>query len=209
MAHLTRSGFPLTGNALSMHESRSVRRNNVVAYLVNNYQDHPAFVPVAVQVREMMDRGIDVPYTLIDYLIEKENTEAIQSFAAAIRKRHDEQDRQRREGFVYFMRNQDQIKIGYSVDPGARAVALSLRETNVIAVIQAEKQLERHLHEKFSKYRIGSTEWFQDCDEIRGFIDEFGEPFTYKHRSRKNRERVTIEPEQAYTNLLNAIAGRS
>ena len=209
MAHLTRSGFAATGNSLSLHQDRSVRRNNLVAYLVNNYQDHAAFVPVAVQVRDMIDRGIDVSYELIDYLIERENTEAIQSFAAAIRKRHEEQDRQTREGYVYFIHNQDQIKIGYSIDPGARAIQLSLRESNVLAVIQAEMKLEKLLHEKFSAYRIGATEWFEDCEAIRQFIQDYGQPFTYKHKSRKQRERVTVEPKQAYVNLLNAIRGRS
>jgi hypothetical protein len=185
------------------------RRSNAVAYLVNNYLDHAAFSAVALQIKGMLERDIPVSYELIDFLIEQENTEAIASFVTKIRQRRDEQYRQQRDGFVYFIENQNQIKIGYSVDPGARAVSLSLRENNVVAVIEAEKTFEKLLHEKFAAYRIGTTEWFEDCQAIRTFIEDYAEPFTYKHRSRRERERVTIPREQAYQNLLNAIAGRS
>jgi hypothetical protein len=194
-----------------IEETQTTRRNNLVTYLVNNYRDHAAMAHVAVQMRDMMNQGIPVTYELIDFLITQQNDEAIRRMAAAATQKRRNELRANRDGYVYFIGIQGQIKIGYSVDPGARAVSLSLRETNVIAVIQAHPKMERLLHDKFAAHRIGNTEWFNDCTEIRQFIDDYAEPFTHNHRSRKQREtvRAYLAPQDAYQNLLRTIFNRN
>jgi hypothetical protein len=210
MAKPKARGHIMAENPAKMYKDDPVRRNNIVTYLVNNYQDHAAINDVALQIKEMMDMEVDVSYALVDYLIAKNNSEAINSFVRQIRELRREELKADRTNYVYFIGNQNQIKIGISIDPGARAVSLSLRESNVLGVIEAEPKLERILHERFAKHRIGNTEWFEDCSEIRDFIDEFAEPFGYKHRSRKNRQPtpIFVNEKQGYINLMNTIAGR-
>ncbi|MFF4146961.1 GIY-YIG nuclease family protein [Streptomyces sp. NPDC001698] len=71
---------------------------------------------------------------------------------------------------VYFIRHGSRVKIGFTRNLGKRLNALSLRATEVIAVLDGDRDLERALHRYFGPFRIGTTEWFQDAQAIRTYV---------------------------------------
>lgn len=181
-------------------------RDPIVAYIATTYAGDPALSAVALQLRAMSDDGVTLTRELVDHAFRKAEVERLRAW-------HEEQSRKREErntpvkiGYVYFIEAGNRIKIGYSIDPGKRALSLSLRENDVMAVIEGTRTLERSLHAKFGEHRIGSTEWFDDCPEIREYVQQYGERFTKHHRSRKDREKPTGVAE-GYARLARSIAG--
>lgn len=76
---------------------------------------------------------------------------------------------------VYFVRNGDRIKIGYTTGLRGRLGALCLRPDAVLLLLQGGKGLEAALHRYFSAHRIGATEWFRYAEEIEKYIDRKSE----------------------------------
>jgi hypothetical protein len=71
---------------------------------------------------------------------------------------------------VYFVRNGDRIKIGYTTNLRGRLGALCQRPDSVLLLLQGGNGLEAALHRYFSAHRIGSTEWFRYAGEIEKYI---------------------------------------
>jgi hypothetical protein len=67
---------------------------------------------------------------------------------------------------VYFVRNGNRVKIGYTQSLRNRIGRLSLRPKDLVRVEHGGATHERSLHERFAAYRIGDTEWF----ELRGEV---------------------------------------
>ncbi len=178
------------------------RRHSAVDYLVRTYSGSAAFMDVAMEIREMLDDGLTVSNDLIDHLFKTHQRAHLRRFAAPREGEPAPVPRVPLESFVYFIRHGDTVKIGVSTDPGKRAAALSLRESNVLAVLPGDRKLERSLHAKFAAHRIGTTEWFAICPEIIDYIDTYAERFTKHHRSRKGR---TSEVSDPYENLARTI----
>jgi hypothetical protein len=177
----------------------------MVQYLVDNYSGDPCMADVAIEMESMHRQGVQVTPAIIDYLFRTESMNRIRAW----RERHDEAKQVRAskadEGFVYFIRNGDRIKIGYSVDPGSRALSLSLREANVMAVIGGTRKLERALHKRFSHLRVGDTEWFHESPDLLAYVDEYGERFTKHHRSRRKRQVGQSSSHEGYVRLAKAM----
>jgi len=76
---------------------------------------------------------------------------------------------------VYFIGdNAGHIKIGKAVSPIRRLSDLQCgqaRPLTLIATMPGGHAVERRLHRKFKKHRVGG-EWFADCPEIQAFIVE-------------------------------------
>lgn len=76
---------------------------------------------------------------------------------------------------VYFIGdNAGHIKIGKAVSPIRRLSNLQCGHAGplrLIATIPGGHSVERRLHRKFKKHRVGG-EWFADCPEIQAFISE-------------------------------------
>jgi hypothetical protein len=189
-------------------EEPTFHAHRIVEYLASEYGDDPCLLEVSLKVKELMDSGIDVNETHVDKLFRSSQIvqlrQWLQEREAA--KEQAAKNRIKSPGFVYFILHGDQIKIGHSIDPATRAKSLSLRPSDVIAVIEGTQALERSLHKKFSEHRIGNTEWFHDCPEIREHIRTFGQPLTRHHRSRKNVGPVMVE--DAYIRLAQSILGK-
>lgn len=92
-------------------------------------------------------------------------------------------------GYVYFLRVDDLIKIGYSTQPHRR-----LREyppnAEVLAVIPGTKKSEAALHGRFRFALQRGREWFRPADEILEYVKEmvehYGPPgpeYTNRHKA--------------------------
>lgn len=73
---------------------------------------------------------------------------------------------------VYFISDGESIKIGVSVNPQERLLALQTghaRQLSILCTIPGGADEEFHMHAKFRHHRIRG-EWFNDCQEIRDFV---------------------------------------
>jgi hypothetical protein len=71
-------------------------------------------------------------------------------------------------GYIYFLRTEQGIKIGFSEDPGVRIGALKTGMASPIqglVVMPGTMKMERELHRMFAIHRK-SGEWFREAPEI-------------------------------------------
>src|SRR5690348_15631784 len=73
---------------------------------------------------------------------------------------------------VYFVRNGDRVKIGYTTNLRGRLDALCLRAEAVLLLLEGGKDLESALHRYFAGHRVPNTEWFRYTGEIKTYISE-------------------------------------
>ena len=87
------------------------------------------------------------------------------------------------EGKIYFIQQQDAVKIGFSKNPWARLAQLKVGMPYVATLlfhVVATKSQEQATHELFKKHRL-EGEWFSICPEILAYIrncEETGELLT-------------------------------
>ncbi len=77
-----------------------------------------------------------------------------------------------RPSLVYFLRYQDRIKVGFTVDIVKRLKSFRLTlvgETELIGTINGGKTRERQVHAKLASFHI-EGEWFRDCAAVRTAI---------------------------------------
>lgn len=84
-------------------------------------------------------------------------------------------------GVVYYIaRGGNRIKIGTTINLGARLRALYSVPEDLLAVEPGGADTERQRHEQFSHIRHQKTELFDDCKELRDWIEQVkathGEP---------------------------------
>lgn len=72
-----------------------------------------------------------------------------------------------RTAFVYFMRRERLIKIGYSTDPVARATGLN---AELLAAVPGDWALEKQMHSQFAHLRR-TGEWFEPGEDLIGYIN--------------------------------------
>lgn len=77
----------------------------------------------------------------------------------------------RHEPVVYFLRNSERVKIGYTTNLFERITALSLRRSDVLLLVDGGRRMETDMHRRFHGYRIAGTEWFALKGELRTFIE--------------------------------------
>lgn len=182
---------------------------------IDYYQALPAMYGTTVATTLAAMSVHRVPFTpeLLDYLEAKAIRDLRRTMQMGEDKRERYSEARRRaaeDSWVYFIQHDGKVKIGVSINVAARAVSLSLRWTDVVAVIKGDRKLERALHKRFAAYRVGDTEWFDYCDTIREYIDHYAEPFSAQHPAYIKpapTERSSLTPEVAYRNLANAASG--
>ena len=77
------------------------------------------------------------------------------------------------QGYVYFLRVGERVKIGFSIDPFTRATELRTAISEPIiclAAIRATQKCERRVHELFSEYRL-EGEWFVYGRKLARFLE--------------------------------------
>ena len=75
-------------------------------------------------------------------------------------------------GYVYFIRCQDRVKIGFSKDPHKRLTKINADAPypcELIGAADAALHAEDEIHRQFSSARVHS-EWFSFTDEIARFV---------------------------------------
>lgn len=79
-------------------------------------------------------------------------------------------EQEREFGAVYFITTGGRIKIGYSADP-ERRLAQYPPDMEILHVIAGTKKDERSYHRKCAAYLRDGREWFEDCPELRAWIE--------------------------------------
>lgn len=88
--------------------------------------------------------------------------------------------------FVYFLRQEEFVKIGFTMDPLSRQSGLQVgspKVHNLIALIEGGKDLEKHLHDLFKdSWEIG--DWFKITPKITEWLTEhLGQLLTIEEES--------------------------
>ena len=137
---------------------------------------------------------------MVEYIFEKQTTEqAVRlSEMRGARERYEvakAELRQDRDGFVYYLRVGERIKIGYSVDVKRR-----MRDyppgSELLAVEPGDRELETKRHQQFAGSRTDGREWFRPTADIFELVHEIvsvhGEPKRFAHHYRRNTEPVKV-----------------
>lgn len=78
--------------------------------------------------------------------------------------------------YVYFILNNDKVKIGYTKNVKRRLKQLQTANGDnliLLGYIEGDKEVEHQLHQKFDTYRIRENgEWFIASEAIINFINE-------------------------------------
>lgn len=74
------------------------------------------------------------------------------------------------EPLVYFIRNGARVKIGWTTNLKARLSALSLPAGAAALTVPGGPDVEKAMHARFAKFRVGRTEWFEGAPELEAFI---------------------------------------
>jgi len=81
--------------------------------------------------------------------------------------------------WVYFVRTDGLVKIGYTSDPGSRLKAYP-PSAEVLVVMPGNRWLETQLHRKFATYLARGREWFTESDKLHEYIEQqienYGQP---------------------------------
>jgi hypothetical protein len=103
--------------------------------------------------------------------------------------------RQDREGFVYYLRVGERLKIGYSVDVKRRMRAYP-PGSDLLAVEPGDRALETQRHRQFAGSRTDGREWFRPTPDILDLVGEivgtYGEPRRFAHHYRRNQQPVQV-----------------
>jgi hypothetical protein len=77
------------------------------------------------------------------------------------------------DGYVYAIKRDDRVKIGWSMNPTRRAAELRCGE--LVGCVKATPAQERELHLLLSRYRI-EGEWFHWCKAVEKLCSMLGPP---------------------------------
>lgn len=77
----------------------------------------------------------------------------------------------RHEPLVYFIRNGNRVKIGYTTNLAARVAALTLTLRFVVLTLDGGRDLETIMHRRFAAERLEGTEWFVYSRRLREYIE--------------------------------------
>ncbi|MET8826071.1 GIY-YIG nuclease family protein [Streptomyces sp. NPDC004610] len=98
------------------------------------------------------------------------------------------------EDVVYFILNGNRVKIGTTTNLRNRVRALALKPRNVVACVPGDRRHEDEMHARFSKLRIGGTEWFSFEGPVIDAVNEW-------------HARAMVLRRHASANLFEASSG--
>ena len=76
------------------------------------------------------------------------------------------------DGYVYFIKTQNRVKIGYSLNPFTREREIQTGSSEpvfLVALIEGTLQTEKSLHKRFAQHRL-QGEWLSCVPEIEDYI---------------------------------------
>lgn len=163
----------------------SARMEPMIDYFMERYYGLSGSHDALMELGQMVRAGVKLTQEIVDHVAKKNNIDTFKAWVDRNTPPKQTPAKPKSTSWVYFIRVGDRVKIGTSVNPAQRAVSLSLRVNNVLAVMEGGRKLEKSLHVKFAEHRIEDTEWFAWCDPIATFIDSCADPFTRDHRAYK------------------------
>lgn len=96
----------------------------------------------------------------------------------------------REPGFVYYIRMDDLIKIGYAKDVARRMRAYP-PSAELLAVHPGTPELERQMHDQFKAFLRRGREWFAPHEQVMTHIatvrDKFGDPKPFAYQYTKSK----------------------
>jgi hypothetical protein len=109
------------------------------------------------------------------------------------------------EGWIYYVRQGELIKIGYTSNLAKRLQ--SYAPTGVLlAVHPGTRATEKEMHQKFAASLDQGREWFRPRPELLRHIEEtrkqFGSPDAHQPRLRKHRRAGEEQPKDRYVTRL-------
>ncbi len=167
---------------------------------------------VMKEAARMTSHGVPLTVELVAYLecMAIRAAGRLEQAAVSDRSRREEvQERKRTLSWVYFLRHDDKVKIGVSMDPVARALQLSHRPSDIVGVVQGNERLERSLHARFASDRDGNTEWFTWTTQIADYVAQYADAFTPQHQAycKPSPAPSPRKSRSGYDGLLRAITG--
>lgn len=102
-----------------------------------------------------------------------------------------------RDGFVYYIRVGERIKVGYSGDVKQRMRKYPPGST-LLAVEPGDRDVETQRHRQFAGSRSDGREWFRPTPDLMELIDELvsvhGDPRRFAHHYRRNEQPLRVRP---------------
>lgn len=203
-----RRGKPIGASLMPKPDDLDVIHDPVLRYFIGTWQGCYGFEETFDELYVMRRSGVVLTIEIVDYLMYKHSRDDLNIAIFKERQEAARVERESAESFVYFILNGDRVKIGTSRDPEARALALSLRRSNIIGVISGGQRFEHSLHIRFAAHRIENTEWFHWTPEIQDYVRSHAQKFTKHHRSITTKPPARLTPEQGYARLADALRPR-
>lgn len=100
----------------------------------------------------------------------------------------------RHEPVVYFVLNGTRIKIGYTTNVASRLRAFALPADSVLLLLSGGARLEAALHRRFTRYRVGDTEWFDISVDILRYVGSRLNLSTHRTGERKPVKAARLAP---------------
>lgn len=128
--------------------------------------DATARTPVALCTRHRMQVAMGIAPEMLGFAAQRyadENlTRTAQPITPTFHGTH--------EPIVYFILNGNRVKIGYTTNLIGRVRALAQATDNVILTLAGGRELESALHDRFARFRVGNSEWFEYRADIRAYV---------------------------------------
>lgn len=187
--HATRCAWPGCRDPLSYTHTPNTRdkRYGILC------ETHAVDIAIAV-IREQKARN------LTERFFKQQTTEqAVRwSESRAEDERHEAEKaalRQDREGFVYYLRVGERIKIGYSADVKRRMQKYP-PGSELLAVEPGDLELETQRHRQFAGSLLDGREWFRPTPDVlelvAEIVDAHGEPTRFAHHYRRKQQPMRI-----------------
>lgn len=96
-------------------------------------------------------------------------------------------------GYVYFLRAANTVKIGFSINPRERLRSIQTgcpEDARIVKIVEGSMKTEKLFHERFAEYRLGG-EWFDLRGRLAKYLEACLVPIDLPERV--NRQNQTTE----------------
>ena len=108
---------------------------------------------------------------------------------------------------IYFIRQDDKVKIGYTEDINNRLSQLktgSPYELTVALLIEGDYDKKKELHDTFSDFRIRG-EWYEFCEDIQEYITSMNEKDLRYEEGLLDKEGLDPNVQTTFIRVLNSL----
>jgi T5orf172 domain len=106
-------------------------------------------------------------------------------------------ERGRQPGWIYYLRTDGRLKIGYSGNV-RRRMRQYPPDSVLLAVHPGTPDLETEMHRRFAGSRAAGREWFREtadlAEHITQVVAEYGDPASHRYHYRRNHAPLRVRP---------------